>query len=100
MPSVRKRSTDFFKGKLDKVTKAFLKKQNNEKHHAARDAEMETDVNLQKDYSKSKSVTEVFTADPGECGQGFKRFTGMKGFLRPRYEVRMYPLFPIGFSCL
>ena len=56
----------------EKVKKAFLKKQNNEKHHAARDAEMRTDVNLQEDYSKSKSVTEVFTADPGECGQGCK----------------------------
>jgi hypothetical protein len=65
------------KRKLNKVKKAFLKKQNSEPHHTARDAGMETGVNLQEAYSASKSVTEVFTADLGECGQDSKRFTGM-----------------------
>ena len=74
---MQQRSSDFLKRKLNKVKKAFLKKQNSKPHHTARDAGMETGVNLQEAYSASKSVTEVFTADLGECGQDSKRFTGM-----------------------
>ena len=54
------------KRKLNKVKKAYLKKQNSEQHHAARDAGTTTGEGLQKAYITDKSATEVFTADLGE----------------------------------
>jgi len=57
------------KRKLHKVKKAYLKKQNGEQHHAARDAETTIEEGLQEASFTDKSVAEVFTTELGNGSQ-------------------------------